>query len=261
MHALLLAVTILPAACAQPRRPISPPATCAEPKTISSVPNEKLREILASDPEANPQWRRGTDDHLAINDGLRSYSMSLEGAITATEKGKLLWKTAEVQVAGGGFDLMLSPRGRVVVRLFSRGGLELFDANDGHLLRNVGAATPSPDDRFVLELPRIPFGLDAWDHDDVRFVPLDPKEPVRTIVRLPLKQGDDSEFGATVCGTGGLIAVSFATTELSVYRASDLRKLATVPSPGPGAPVFTRSGRYLVLRENEKPRAMFELVR
>lgn len=272
MRALLVVLAVVPAACGgapAPRastgvvkhRGAVEPSTCVEPTTLSPVLEGRVAEILANDPEAAPAWRRGKDDHLTIAHDARVYSMSLEGSIAATEGGKPLWKVPEVQVAGGAFGLMLSPKGSVVVRQFSRGGLELFDANDGRRLREVGAAEPSPDDRFVLELPRIPFGLEAWDHDDVRYVPLDPKLPVQSIVKLPLKTGEYPQFGATVCATGALFAVSFPTTALAVYRTSDLQRLASLPTPGPGVPAFTRSGRYLVLREHDNVRAMFELVR
>ncbi len=236
------------------KKPDPPPAvTCAEPTALAPVAN-------VSDPESELAWRRG-EDPSSIKDGAREYAITAEGAITAREAGKELWRVEAQPVAGGAFGLMLSPAGRVVVRQFSRGGLELFDVNDGRLLRKVGAAVPSPDDRFVLELPRVPFALEAWDHDDVRYVPLDPARPVQSIVKLPLKQGEHAEFGAAVCSTGTLIAVSFATTELAIYRTSDLQRLAAASSPGPGVPVFTRSGRYVVLREKDKPRAIFELVR
>ncbi len=268
VRAHLLALAVALEACAPTPSPRvapavdppkkAPPAAerCAEPTSLAQVGND----VLASDPAAPIEWVRGSSDHLRIKRDAREYAMTPEGAITASEDGKALWTVPPLQVAGGAFGLMLSPSGGIVVRNFSRGGLELFSANDGRLLRKVGDAVPSPDDTFVLELPRIPFALDAWDHVDVRFVPLDPEKPIRSIATLPLKQGEHPKFGAASCATSTLIAVSFPT-ELAVYRARDLVKLAVVANPGPGAPTFTRSGRYIVLEDDEKPRATFELRR
>lgn len=227
-------------AAKQPDPIAKAPEMCPEPTKIERVD-------AAPEPAAPVKWVRGAgEDHLVVSDGARRYTMSLEGALAATSEGKIVWNVAAMEVAGGGFDVMLSPKGSFVARYYSRGGIELFDAADGKLLRKVGVAFPSPDDRFVIEVPRVPFGLDAWDHHDVRYVPMDPKEPVRSIVTLPDK--DVPAVAADVCASGSLIAISYVK-ELSIYRTTDLTKLASFANPGEGAPAFTKSGRYVVLGE------------
>jgi len=240
---------------------IGVPDECAEPVEILRAPNEKIEELSKSDPPLPNEWRRGTgDDHLRIDDGTRTYTMSMMGAISVTEKELTLWTVPEMPVAGGGFDLMLSPKGSFVVRLYSRGGLELFDAKNGHRLQTIGTGVPSPDDSFVIDLPTIPFGLSEWNHRDVRFVPMDPSKPARRLVELPLQNSVYPAFGAAICRTGTIFAISFPTTELAVYRTSNLQKLASIENPGEGKPEFTRSGRQILLRYEGKPSALFELT-
>lgn len=230
IRALLCALPIACASTPPATTFVTKPAMCAEPVALTAV----TEDILTGDPLAPNEWRRGVDPFV-IDDGGRRYLLNGDGAIAAFDNGTARWSIPMRPIAGGAFGVMLSPSGRIIVRSYSRGGLELFDANNGRLLREVGDAVPSPDDDFVLEIPHVPFGLEALDHNDVRFVPLDPSMPIRSIAR---------GRAAAICATGTILAIS-SETEVAIYRTTDLKKLAS--SPATGKPTFTRSGRYLAV--------------
>jgi hypothetical protein len=141
----------------------------------------------------------------------------------------------------------------------------VLDAKSGHVLGTAGAFAYAPNDAYAIEVPIL--GDTASPVDGTASVStvvfLEPLVR-REVTRVPNEEPQEYfEFGAAICPNAATFAVSFATTELAVYRARDGRKLASIPTPGNGSPVFSRSGRFVALqlhRSEVMTMALFELV-
>ena len=252
--------------------PVPPPTPtvgdCFEPKSIVRRDVKTAKETLAKDPRTPTKWHDwATDDDpkMVVRFGARTFEVTPDFVIVANEASKELWRVqATDQITGIG----VTPAGRALgVQYLRSFRWELFDATTG---RSLGHAQPNllfaPADAFALETPRADRTMDEADGTYSTSVvstwTLDDPGKATSLVTLPLKEEtDDATFGAELCSTGATIVVSFPSTELAVYRAKGGAKLASIEKPGAGSPVFSRSGRCVVLVGSDgNVSALFELI-
>ncbi|MGZ3423104.1 MAG: hypothetical protein ACXWUG_09545 [Polyangiales bacterium] len=270
-RSLVFAVSLGLAACSPSKPAVSgpvqvasseavadPPARCPVPKAIVAVADPGAQ--LAADPLEDSRWQR---DPSAITIGDRTYAMDAPPStdLVASRGGHELWRAKGAPVAGGGFTVLLSPHHGVVGRDYSRGGVDLFDAISGDELGVAGTkVVVSPDDRYALDPPTITFGAEKLTHPDVLLLPLHPKgKPIS--VMAPPPGGVPTKLSASICATGETFAVSHPGGELVIFRFANLSRAASLASPGPGRPVFSRSGKLVALVEDvdAPPKRVFAL--
>jgi hypothetical protein len=133
---------------------------------------------------------------------------------------------------------------------YSRGGVRIHAASDCVV---VAAAKPkvvvSPDEKYAVDPPALEFAQTTFDRAEVRKILFG--TPPKVIATLPLPVGRNEDqpfpsFGVAIAPSSAYYAVSFPT-ELAIYRASDDAKVASYENPGEGEPIFSKSGRLVVL--------------
>lgn len=254
--------------------------SCFEPRAI--VRRDDLAgagALLAGDPlTASTMHHEPGDDDVVVHFGPRTYRLADDDPCTVVAvNGEVeLWRRPNPDVTHQVIDLSISPAGGVLVATFmGQFPVRLVDTGTGRVL--LADAEPNllfaPGDAFALEVPQPDVLMDeaAQTYDTHDVVLLELSNPIvrHTVATLPLTEEWDAEgyppwgstYGAEICSTGATFVVSFPTTELAVYRAKDRAQLAAIASPGAGMPVFSRSGRFVALRDEEqKITALFELL-
>ena len=232
-------------------------SACIEPHSITRLDPHSASKALLSDPLPAPTtWRSapccepGTSS--TVRDGNRTFTQGgLDNTLVVEEGGEELWRSTFGLVAGGFVTVLLSPHGTLVRREYSRGGVELFAAESGLLLANLGHGVQvAPNESFALDPPSFEGADPSFNRAEVLKHDLVPKRAPKAVVRLPLPVGSpvedgrlsSSSFGVAIGPTSTLYAVSFPSTELGVYRSSDDTKLARFDNPLPGVPQFSKSG-------------------
>lgn len=248
---------------------------CPESHSISLLDPNAALMALATDPVAEPvAWSEGTccagDDSDVVRVGTLTFTQKGDdNTLIVTQDGKELWRSTFGMVAGGIVGIGVSPKGGLVQRGYSRGGVELFAAQSGRRLAHAGRAVQvAPDETFAIDPPDFEGSLVRFNRAEVTKHSFVPKLTHKTVARLPIpvrrELKDDSlspsSFGVTICATSSLYAISFPTTELAVYRSADDAKLAAIANPGPGVPTFSKSGQLIVIGNgvDDKPR-VFQL--
>jgi hypothetical protein len=240
-----------------------PDARCVAPRAIVRLDTKEGATELARDPEAPSNWRLSDGSQLRV--GARTYALDdADGTLIARQGSTEIWRAPCHPIAGGALDLATSPNGAVIARRYSRGGVELFDGASGRLVATASREVEvSPDERTLLDPPAIGFATGRFETADVRKIDV-ARGVAKKVITLPLPVGrevdDNPSFGVAFCATSALYAVSFPTTEIAVFRAEDDVKLATLAKPGPGRPVFSRSGHLLVTRDPNDSVTVFRLL-
>ena len=262
-------------ATAQPDPPVADAGHPAEPAAVAAVdagppgcaaPRAIVREgvgdvPLQTDPPVEEGWTV-PDDKQRITRGTRTYAIEgePEGTIVVREGGRVLWSKEAPQVAGGAVDIALSPGGGVLARGYSRGPGELFDARTGARYAEIGQSFAiEPHDRYLLDAPWVAWTSHYTSAEVQKLNLAHAPASRRTVARLPVDPAKDvatdrgpRTSGIAICATGELYVVSHPDGEIAVYRASNDGKLASLPHPPAGEPVFTTSGRHVAVRDFEK---------
>jgi hypothetical protein len=199
----------------------------------------------------------GNDSPVQVSDGTRTYGLEgqSDGDLVARDGTLILWKEAGFPIAGGFFGVSLSSGGHIVMRSYSRGHAELFDARTGGRYGEVGRdVVIDPQDRYALDPPEMNWFAQAGHFNRVEVHKLSfthAPATVRTVARMPTQPTKDwstvdpsrtPSFGAAICATGDLYVLSHPDGEIALYRAKDDVKLASLPHPPSGRPFFVRSG-------------------
>jgi hypothetical protein len=267
------AATVRAPALASPREPqadLDPPGpapengACAEPRALVLLGAAEGAAALTADPLAPPVLQRDEDtETLHLGDRVLSLEYGKDDlSIVAREGNRELWRAHHDMIAGGVLGLFATASGAVIGLGYSRGGVELFDAGTGASLgEGERDLVVSPDARFAIDVPAIGWGTERFDRADVRHLDL-VSHGSRPIEKLPLAVDQDYDdffavpvFGAGVCPTGALYAISFPGAEVSIHRASDDAVLASAPNAPPGTPTFSASGHLVAVGKRDEPTA------
>ena len=268
MRALLLSAGLLSVglvACAgKPPPPPPPPppskAACEEPSKLVALETADLEKALAEDPEDRFAWRRPKDGTALEMQG-RSYSIETgTNDLVAMVGQKPQWRGPGFPITSGQLYVVGTQDGAVAGRGHTHGGLDLYLADTGLSIGKVGSkAVVAKGGAYVLDPPTLAHGTKTYLHFDVTLIVpgADPKPVVSWENAL---EPDNHAFGAAICATGAVFVVSHPKESLTIHRASDLATLATYPKPAAGAPAFTRSGRYVVVRDKASA-TIYQLMR
>ena len=240
---------------------------CQEPHSISLLDPNAAATALAADPVAEPAGWLETDDSVRV--GNRTFTQKgYDNTLVVKQDEKEIWRSTFGGVAGGFVSFSVSSNGSLVRRGYSRGGVEIFAAASGRRLADAGHGVKiAPDETFAIDPPDFDGPLTQFNRADVKKHTFVPKLTHKTLIRLPLpvrrELKDDSlspsSFGVAICINSSLYAISFPTTQLAVYRSADDSLLASYANPGPGVPIFTKSGRLIVLDNSPDKSSVFQL--
>ncbi len=265
MRALLFFAGFGLVACAAKPPPPPPPpppaqAACAEPSKLVALDTADLEKSLAEDPEDRFGWRRAKDGAALEMQG-RSYSIEAgTNDLVAMVGTKPQWRGPGFPITSGQLYVIGTQDGAVAGRGHTHGGLDLFLADTGLSMGKFGAkVVVAKGGAYVLDPPTLAHGTKTYVHSDVTLV-LPGGNPKQVVSWENSLEPDNQAFGAAICSSGAIFAVSHPKESLTIHRASDMAVLATYPKPAAGVPAFTRSGRYVVVRDKASA-TIYQLLR
>jgi hypothetical protein len=275
----MLLLTLTLAACGRPevRAPDDGVVPMAEKTHAGSEEPRALVRLGASAKSAVASDADTTASRFRVEPRVDDVTFAIDNEhppysdLVATSGGKERWRAKGYMVAGGGFGVQVSQRGTLVMRVYSRGQSELFDARTGRRLGEVGRALElSPDETFAIDIPVPHPFTGAWARKDIAKLKIgDGALSSTSIATLTLSDGDSSDgrgaamafrpaASVAISPDSRLIAILHLAT-LTVYRASDVSRLATIDGIPNGVLHFTNSGQIITIRGDDA--TLLEAVR